>query len=261
MTQSEMTPGKIKMKILPLLLLCIISQLSFGQKDDYTKSNEYYEKGNTSYLENDFKKAIEFYSLSLEKIPTIEAYYNRALSFFKLSDSCNYCRDFHNAAILGDTKSEDIYNKKCLISDTLYTAPDSIREEYPGYSYTLITKAICSVDTSVSYHDASNEKIKSIYLQVPQYPGGEKAMFTLIRNNLRYPGLALESGIQGTVFLTFIVEKSGEVSDIKVLRGIGGGCNEEAKRVIGLMQEWKPGKWKGIPVRVQYNIPLKFTLQ
>jgi protein TonB len=73
--------------------------------------------------------------------------------------------------------------------------------------------------------------------------------------------MAKESGIQGRVFVTFVVERDGSVTDVRVLRGIGGGCDEEAIRVVQNMPKWSPGKQRGKSVRVQYNLPVKFTLQ
>ena len=79
-------------------------------------------------------------------------------------------------------------------------------------------------------------------------------------DNLSYPQEALDEGIQGTVYVSFIVEKDGSISHIKVLRDIGGGCGEEAMRVVALMPKWEPGTQRGKPVRVQFNMPVKFTL-
>ena len=73
--------------------------------------------------------------------------------------------------------------------------------------------------------------------------------------------MARESGIQGTVYVTFVVEHDGSVTDVRILRGIGGGCDEEAVRVINSMPKWNAGKQRGKPVRVQFNMPIKFTLQ
>ncbi len=95
----------------------------------------------------------------------------------------------------------------------------------------------------------------------PNYPGGEVARIKFLQENIRYPQMARESGIQGTVFLQFVVERDGSVTDIKVLRGIGGGCDEEAIRVLKLMPKWNPGKQRGRPVRVQFTMPIRFTLQ
>jgi len=73
--------------------------------------------------------------------------------------------------------------------------------------------------------------------------------------------LARESGIEGTVYVTFVVEKDGSITDVRVLRGIGGGCDKEAIRVVKEMPKWDPGKQRGKPVRVQFNMPIRFTLQ
>jgi protein TonB len=81
-----------------------------------------------------------------------------------------------------------------------------------------------------------------------------------LQDNIKYPQMARESGIQGTVYVTFVVERNGNVTDVKILRGIGGGCDEEAVRVVQNMPKWEPGKQRGKPVRVQFNMPIKFTL-
>jgi protein TonB len=95
----------------------------------------------------------------------------------------------------------------------------------------------------------------------PSFPGGDEARIRFLSENIRYPQMARESGIQGTVFVTFVVERDGSVTDVRVLRGIGGGCDEEAVRVIQAMPKWNAGKQRGRPVRVQFNMPIRFTLQ
>jgi len=87
-----------------------------------------------------------------------------------------------------------------------------------------------------------------------------KAFTKYMERNLRYPSQAQEDGIQGKVFLSFVVEKDGSITDVKVLKGIGFGCDEEAMKVIKKSPLWKPGKNKGIPVRVRYNMPINFNL-
>jgi len=105
------------------------------------------------------------------------------------------------------------------------------------------------------------EKIFIVVENQPEFPGGEKARRIYLAKNIEYPQLARESGIQGTVYLTFVVEKNGSVTDVRILRGIGGGCDEEALRVVKAMPNWKPGKQRGKPVRVQFQMPIRFTLQ
>lgn len=104
-------------------------------------------------------------------------------------------------------------------------------------------------------------EIFTVVESMPQFPGGDASLYKFLAENIEYPQIANESGIQGRVFLTFVVERDGSITDVKVLRGIGGGCDEEAIRVVQSMPKWKPGKQRGKPVRVQYNLPIKFTLE
>lgn len=96
--------------------------------------------------------------------------------------------------------------------------------------------------------------------QMPQFPGGEKEMMKFIHDNLKYPVIAQEMGVSGTVIVNFVVGRDGKISRIKVMRGIGSGCDEEAVRVLEKMPPWSPGKQGGKPVLVSYTIPIKFVL-
>ncbi|MCI5058307.1 MAG: energy transducer TonB [Flavobacteriales bacterium] len=97
--------------------------------------------------------------------------------------------------------------------------------------------------------------------QMPEYcHGGEQGLFSYLGKSIKYPQMAKEAGIQGTVYVSFTVRKKGNVSDIKVLRGIGGGCDEEAVRVIKGMC-WHPGMQRNKPVSVNFTLPIKFVLQ
>jgi TonB family protein len=94
----------------------------------------------------------------------------------------------------------------------------------------------------------------------PKYPGGDEARLLFIRENIKYPQEAKEKGIQGTVYVNFVVEKDGSISNAKIARGLGGGCDDVCIRVVNLMPKWTPGKQKGKVVRVSFNMPIKFTL-
>lgn len=96
--------------------------------------------------------------------------------------------------------------------------------------------------------------------EFPEFTGGMKAFTKYMERNLRYPYQAQEENVMGKVFVSFVVERDGSITDVKVLRGIGFGCDEEAIKVIKKSPLWKPGKNKGIPVRVRYNMPITFTL-
>lgn len=96
--------------------------------------------------------------------------------------------------------------------------------------------------------------------EMPSFPGGQEAMMKYIGKNFKYPKEAVDSGIQGTVFVTFVVERDGSITGVKTLRGIGSGCDEEALRVVQSMPKWIAGKQRGKEVRVQYNLPIRFKL-
>lgn len=105
------------------------------------------------------------------------------------------------------------------------------------------------------------EQIFTIVEDMPSFPGGEAELFKYLGKSIKYPQMAQDASISGVVYVTFVVGKDGKISDAKVLRGIGGGCDEEALRVVRSMPAWKPGKQRGKPVTVQYNLPIRFTLR
>jgi len=102
--------------------------------------------------------------------------------------------------------------------------------------------------------------IFTVVEEIPYYIGGDEAKIKFLTENIKYPQSAKEKKIQGTIYVTFVIDETGKVTDVRVLRGIGGGCDEEAIRVVELMPPWKPGKQSGKPVRVQFNMPIRFTL-
>jgi protein TonB len=108
--------------------------------------------------------------------------------------------------------------------------------------------------------DFIEEEVFIMTEQPPKYIGGEETRLKFIQENLVYPQEAKEKRIQGTVYVGFIVEKDGSLSDIKVPKGIGGGCDKEAVRVVLMMPNWEPAKVRGKEVRMHYNMPIKFTL-
>ncbi len=112
----------------------------------------------------------------------------------------------------------------------------------------------------VEEEEVEEQQIFMVVENAPAFPGGDAGRMKFLQDNIKYPQMARESGIQGTVYVTFVVERNGNVTDVKILRGIGGGCDEEAVRVVQNMPKWEPGKQRGKPVRVQFNMPIKFTL-
>ncbi|HRP60853.1 MAG TPA: energy transducer TonB, partial [Vicingus sp.] len=106
------------------------------------------------------------------------------------------------------------------------------------------------------------EEIFTIVETMPEFPGGgQEALFKFLQKEMKYPQVAKENGIQGTVFVNFVVGQDGKIRDVKVLRGVNKMLDDEAVRVVKAMPAWKPGKQRGKPVSVSYNLPIKFTLR
>lgn len=115
-------------------------------------------------------------------------------------------------------------------------------------------------ETLLDVATSTKDTVYQIAEEMPEFPGGVEALMDFVGKNVKYPEEAKEKEISGRVFMSFVIEKDGSVSNVKVLRGIGGGCDEEAVRVIKGMPKWKPGIQKGKPVRVSYMMPINFKL-
>lgn len=105
------------------------------------------------------------------------------------------------------------------------------------------------------------QKVFDIVEESPQFPGGQSTLMQWLRTNIKYPKVAVENGIQGNVYVSFIVRSTGEITDIKVARSVDPLLDQEAIRVIGSMPKWIPGKQGGEAVNVRYTMPLTFRLQ
>lgn len=116
------------------------------------------------------------------------------------------------------------------------------------------------VDTFAEPEEEVTEQIFDIVEDKPQFPGGNEAMYKYLGRSIDYPSTARRMGIDGRVFVQFVIEKDGTVSNVQTIKGIGAGCDEEASRVIKKMPKWTPGKQRGVPVKVRMIIPVFFKL-
>jgi protein TonB len=109
------------------------------------------------------------------------------------------------------------------------------------------------------------DKVLQVAEQMPEFVGGEDALLKYLGSNIKYPAIARDANTQGTIYITFVIDKKGKVGNVQLLRGLTGpgatDCANEGIRVIKGMPKWKPGKHKGKTVSVQYNLPIKFTLR
>lgn len=166
------------------------------------------------------------------------------------------------------TKDKSSVRKKTSLTDSEIAAPIVTKKKEEVKAPLVIEEEVVVKDEEIVVPVIIEEEeeiveesvIFTVVETMPEYPGGMSELYKYLANNVEYPAYAKESGIQGRVFVTFVVEADGSISDARVLRGIGGGCDEEALRVIKAMPNWKPGKQRGKAVRVQYNLPISFKL-
>lgn len=126
---------------------------------------------------------------------------------------------------------------------------DNIAEEKP------VAEAIISESTTK--HEG---QVFTVVEEMPKFPGGEQELLKFINDNIKYPKIAQENGIQGRVIASFVVNKDGSVTDYEVVRGVDPVLDAEALRVISIFPEWTPGKQRGETVRVKYTVPITFRL-
>ena len=151
--------------------------------------------------------------------------------------------------------------------DTITVTTDTVRNDSIDVPFLLEGDVMAPVpDTLKEYvfEPKEDEDRPGVYIvvdQMPEFPSGDKGLYEFIADNIKYPAEAKEEGLKGRVFVNFIVEPDGSVSDIRVLRGIGGGCDEEAVRVVESLPRFKPGMQDGEAVRVSYTVPIFFRLE
>ena len=104
-------------------------------------------------------------------------------------------------------------------------------------------------------------KVFDVVEEMPQFPGGQAALLEYLAKNIKYPVVAEENGVQGRVIVTFVVERDGSITDVKVVKSVDPSLDKEAARVVKSMPKWQPGKQNGSAVRVKYTVPVQFRLQ
>ena len=115
--------------------------------------------------------------------------------------------------------------------------------------------------TSDVVAEVVEEKPYTYVEQMPEFPGGETEMLKYLAKNIRYPAAAQRAGVEGLVVLSFVVSRTGEISEIQVVKNLGAGTDEEAMRVVKTMPKWTPGKQNGRAVPVRYTLPVRFTIK
>ncbi|MBC7745624.1 MAG: energy transducer TonB [Flavobacterium sp.] len=191
----------------------------------------------------------------------VVTYWN-SVSYFKKDWGKQESADIKNEMIInseGKIISLKELQQKNFSSFTVITTPDSLGEE-TGYTEPGVDiETVTPPSNTEALYEGKLYDLGSVD-QAPEFPGGQNAFGKFLGSNIRYPASARENNTQGKVYIGFVVEKSGELTDLKIIKGIGGGCDEEALRVLQNSPAWKPGTFEGKPVRTSYTFPVTFQL-
>ena len=258
---SYITKGKksiVSKKLLyGAILIGVSSQLSCKQKTIESKEKD--GKKDTVKINN--------ISMGLLSTKSIDSYFSSNLNSTKISIKNTLC--YFIVPIIEENKDtiEKVLSKN-IVTDIM--------------CYGIVENNIPEVDPSndISFGDNKNNKIENsdkvvslnkevdsanitCYIVVetmPEFPNGTEAMIEFIKNELHYPDSARIKGVEGVVYVSFVVKTTGEINKVTILRGIGSGCDEEAIRVVKSMPNWKPGSQNETEVPIQFNLPIRFTL-
>ena len=124
-----------------------------------------------------------------------------------------------------------------------------------------LTNDLSSLMKGGATGDGKKEEIFKAVEKMPQFPGGTAELIKFLKRNLNYPELARDNNISGKVYAQFVVDKTGEIKNLQIVRGLDASCNKETIRVINLMPRWTPGMQNGFPVSVYFTLPLMFSLE
>jgi len=141
-------------------------------------------------------------------------------------------------------------------NQTLMSTEDSQRE---AQTQTYVAPTV--VAAVVVEEEMPEQHIFEIVEDMPEFPGGMGACLAFLGNNIKYPVVAQENGISGRVVVAFVVNQDGSIVDIEIMRSIDPSLDKEAMRVVATMPKWTPGRQRGKPVRVKFNVPVTFRLQ
>lgn len=120
---------------------------------------------------------------------------------------------------------------------------------------------VAPILTQAKEEEVEEAEVFFIVEEMPEFPGGDIALRKYIANSLNYPVIAQENGVQGKVYVSFVVDQDGSISNAKVARSVDPSLDKEALRVVNSLPKWKPGKQRGKPVRVSFTVPINFVLQ
>ena len=154
-----------------------------------------------------------------------------------------------------EMKYLQFWNEK---GDSMLTSGSGIVRKVKDGHMRVLTFEDSLLTEGFSIREIENDTLYTHVDQLAEYPGGTEALFKFLSRKMKYPKDAKQNGIEGKVYVNFIVDKSGNVTEIKAMQSIGGGCDEEAIRVVKLLEQWEPAIHNGKTVKVEYSLPINF---
>ncbi len=220
-----------------------------------------------------YKLAERYLTLSINLNPIRDSYYNRAIARINQENFIGFCEDLKSASGLGDEEAVKLLQEKCYKSDTLYFNQDSMICKKDEHSYSMYYRKSKFSDykfimyrnnkdsIKLAYTDENNERIYSHVDTFPKMGTEKNEFYNFLAKNIRYPPLMKEKGIQGTVYVSFIVETDGSISDIDIIESPDEMLSEEVLRLLKQMPTWKPAIYRGIPIKFELVLPIRFSLR
>lgn len=274
------------MKRVLFIILILISLTSFAQKKKKANLPDVlYKLGLEAFEKNDFILADSLFTLSLEMDPTANTYFSLAVTKHKLGDICGYCNNILHASNYGDKEAAKLYSSNCETTKKKYYEEninyysvirtekcnetrehrffikEDNTEKYGFYIVDSLDNFVVKEFESFPIIDSVLDQIVFIITdQSPEYIGGEEQMINFLAKNTVFPDDAKINRIQGIIYTSFIVEKDGSLSNIRILRGAHPILDNEALRVVSIMKNWTPGKYKDKVVRTTFVLPFRFHL-
>jgi len=274
----------------------LFAQNSSSSKDDYYEQGiKMYNANQFEKAQSFFKLALNTFKTvdpdSVYKL-NMNSYYYLALTQFQLNDSCNACKNLMDCyGGYGYPEAIKLYDSLCFLKRKISYEKSFCPESkcYSSYEINVCTRLerhqnfyIDNLKTNngclfyFEDHDPNLEReshntsfdittIPSKKLifngpeEMPKFPGGDSLRIKFFFDNIKYPQDKKATDFQGKIYVSFIIEEDGSISNIKLLRGIETSLDDEVLRVINLMPKWNPGKCCGIPVRVPLNMPIAFS--
>lgn len=259
-------------QLILFITIAFISTTIFSQSNVSVKN---YKKGGKALEQKKYQEAISYLTLSIEVYPSAKAFLSRSEAYFAIGDSCAFCNDLKESSKLNNVEAYKKFKEKCRYTNTLKNLPDSIAKNHPNVIRIEITHNKCSSDSTIDAVSQNHDEemwrneiseiedvpIYAIVESMPKYFGGDDARNQFLESNMIYPEKEILKGIQGTVYVSFVVDIDGSVTRVKILKGLSRSIDQEAIRVVKLMPKWTPGMQNRKPVRVIFNMPIYFKIK